>query len=110
MPPIVKTPEPPYYAVIFTSMRTEGDHGYGQMAREMVEMVSKMDGFCGVESLRNSAGYEITISYWTSLEAIKQWKEEPRHLVAQKNGKELWYKMYASRVCRVERDSFFHNS
>jgi hypothetical protein len=29
---IARTPAPPYYAVIFTSLRTEGDHGYASMA------------------------------------------------------------------------------
>lgn len=31
---IVKTPPPPYYAVIFASQRTEGDRGYGKMAEK----------------------------------------------------------------------------
>jgi hypothetical protein len=33
---IAHTPEPPYYAVIFTSVRTPGDHGYAAMAEESV--------------------------------------------------------------------------
>jgi len=35
---LTKTPSPPYYAVIFTSQRTEGDRGYGRMADRMVEL------------------------------------------------------------------------
>ncbi len=70
---IAKTPKPPYYAVIFTSLRTEGDNGYGEMAAEMVELASKQAGFLGVESAREDIG--ITISYWTDLESIKSWKE-----------------------------------
>ena len=46
---IVKTPAIPYYAVIFTSLRTEGDKGYGQMADEMVALVSTQPGFLGAE-------------------------------------------------------------
>lgn len=106
MSEIIKTPNPPYYAVIFTSTRTEGDNGYGDMADEMVELVSKQPGFLGAESVRGADNFGITISYWESLEAINDWKENPRHQIAQKLGKEQWYKKYATRVCKIERDNF----
>jgi heme-degrading monooxygenase HmoA len=107
MSKISKTPEPPYYAVIFTSERTEEDNGYGQMAQEMVELVSKQKGFLGAESVRDQDGFGITVSYWDSLEAIKNWKENLRHQVAQERGKKEWYKRFKTRVCKVERDTFF---
>lgn len=79
---IVKTPQPPYYAVIFTSQRTDGDKGYGKTAEKMEELASQQKGFLGVESARdNELG--ITVSYWDSLEAIKNWKENSAHKVAQ---------------------------
>ncbi|UOE56092.1 antibiotic biosynthesis monooxygenase family protein [Cytobacillus oceanisediminis] len=103
---IVKTPEPPYYAVIFSSQRTEGDRGYGKMAEKMVELASQQKGFLGVESARDE-GLGITVSYWVSLDAIKNWKENSAHQVAQDRGKNEWYKSFALRVCKVERDNFF---
>ncbi|USK50566.1 antibiotic biosynthesis monooxygenase [Bacillus sp. CMF12] len=103
---IVKTPEPPYYAVIFSSQRTEGDRGYGKMAEKMVELASQQKGFLGVESARDE-GVGITVSYWVSLDAIKNWKENSAHQVAQDRGKNEWYKSFALRVCKVERDNFF---
>ena len=36
-----QTPKPPYYAVIFTSIRTDGDHGYAEMADRMIELASR---------------------------------------------------------------------
>jgi heme-degrading monooxygenase HmoA len=102
---IARTPEPPYYAVIFTSLRTEGDDGYGQMADRMVELASQQPGYLGVESAREGLG--ITVSYWASLEAIANWKTQARHLVAQRLGKEKWYAAFQLRVCRVERDYGF---
>lgn len=107
MSKISKTPEPPYYAVIFTSERTEGDNGYAQMGDEMIELVSKQKGFLGVESVRDQNGFGITVSYWDSFEAIKNWKENIRHQVAQDRGKKEWYKRFSTRVCKVERDTFF---
>jgi heme-degrading monooxygenase HmoA len=103
---IAKTPEPPYYAVIFSSQRTEGDRGYGSMADKMVELASQQKGFLGVESARDE-GLGITVSYWDSLESIKNWKENSIHKVAQAKGKTEWYKNFSLRVCRVERQSFF---
>jgi heme-degrading monooxygenase HmoA len=103
---IAKTPEPPYYAVIFASQRTDGDRGYGLMAEKMVELASQQKGFLGVESARD-AELGITVSYWDSLEAIKNWKYHAAHKVAQEKGKTEWYQNFALRVCRVERDNFF---
>lgn len=103
---VVKTPQPPYYAVIFASERTEGDGGYGRMAEKMVELASQQKGFLGLESARDSE-LGITVSYWDSLDAIKEWKENALHKVAQDKGKRQWYKTFALRVCKVERDSFF---
>jgi heme-degrading monooxygenase HmoA len=99
---IAATPPPPYYAVIFTSIRTEGDHGYENMADRMVELAAGQPGFLGVESARETVG--ITVSYWESLEAIRNWKANSEHLIAQQLGRTTWYESYQTRICRVERD------
>jgi heme-degrading monooxygenase HmoA len=103
---IAKTPEPPYYAVIFSSQRTKGDKGYEKMAKKMVELASQQKGFLGVESARDE-GVGITVSYWDSLDAIKNWKEHSAHQIAQDRGKNEWYKSFSLRVCKVERDNFY---
>lgn len=82
------------------------------MAKRMISrfyttLASTQPGFIGVESLRDENGFGITISYWESLEAIKNWKENPYHLVAQERGKKEWYQRYVIRVCKVERDYYF---
>jgi heme-degrading monooxygenase HmoA len=102
---IAQTPRPPYYAVIFTSLRTEGDNGYGETANRMVELASKMDGFLGVESAREDVG--ITVSYWRDLESIRRWKYEMEHVEARDKGRESWYTHYKTRICLVERDYGF---
>lgn len=99
---IANTPKPPYYAVIFTSHRTAGDNGYGQMAERMVELASEQAGFLGVESAREEVG--ITVSYWSDLESIKAWKANIEHLDAQKLGHEKWYSSFKVRISKVERD------
>lgn len=99
---IAKTPKPPYYAVIFTSVRTDGDNGYGKMAAEMVALASKQPGFLGVESAREEVG--ITVSYWADLESIKNWKENIKHNAAQKLGRNQWYSSFKTRIAKIERE------
>lgn len=105
---IAKTPATPYYAVIFTSLRTGGDNGYADMADAMVEAAAKQPGFLGVESAREGLG--ITVSYWDSLESIAAWKRDSAHLDAQKLGRDRWYESYKTRICKVERDYDFSRS
>jgi heme-degrading monooxygenase HmoA len=95
-----------YYAVIFTSVRTSGDHGYSLMATKMVELAKIQDGFLGVDSAREDVG--ITVSYWQSLETIKKWKEQIDHTLARKLGREEWYSSYTVRICKVIREYSFN--
>ncbi len=98
------TPDPPYYAVIFTSRRTSGDQGYEVMANRMVELAAQQPGFLGIESVRGSDGLGITVSYWSQLESIAAWKQNIEHRAAQDAGIRLWYSEYQLRICRVDRD------
>jgi heme-degrading monooxygenase HmoA len=99
---IASTPAPPYYAVIFTSLRTAGDNGYSAMAEAMVNLAATQPGYLGIESAREGLG--ITVSYWDSLASITAWKQNSSHLVAQRRGHEVWYGEFKVRICRVERD------
>ena len=102
-----RTPAPPYYAVIFTSTRTEVDEGYGDMAEKMVEMASQQPGFLGVESARGADGLGITVSYWESEEAIAHWRANAEHRIAQGHGRGKWYAEFVTRVAKVERSRGF---
>ncbi len=102
---IVKTPKPPYYAVIFTSVQTAEKAGYAEMAAEMEKLVVKQPGFLGFESSRETIG--ITVSYWKDLESIKKWKENDSHSLARQKGREMWYEKFKVRIAKVERDYGF---
>jgi heme-degrading monooxygenase HmoA len=94
---------PPYYAVIFTSIRTNSDsEGYLEMAIKMEELAQQQDGFLGVESAREDIG--ITVSYWKDLASIKNWKENLDHIEAQQKGIAIWYEKYKVRIALVERE------
>jgi heme-degrading monooxygenase HmoA len=97
------TPEPPYYAVVFTTKRAPGDNGYHAMADAMTALAAKQPGYLGVESARSENGVGITVSYWEDEASIAAWKSETRHALAQRAGQELWYEHYELRVAKVER-------
>lgn len=102
---IAKTPKPPYYAVIFSSLRTEGDNGYSEMGDKMTELAKQQEGFLGIESARNELG--ITVSYWKNMQSIRKWKENSEHKIAQSKGRKEWYISYKTRITKVERDYEF---
>ena len=110
MSSIAFTPQPPYYAVVFSSQRTGDDaEGYGEMADRMWELAAKQPGFLGMETVRgeDGDGFGMTVSYWESLDAIRNWRKHEEHKIAQTHGREKWYERYKLRVCLVETDYGF---
>jgi len=95
--------QPPYYAVVFTSRRTEGDNGYADASDSMVALAATQPGFLGIESARGADGVGITVSYWDSEEAIANWRRNAEHAATREHGRSLWYAHYEVRVARVER-------
>ncbi len=98
----------PYYAVIFTSTQNKNIEGYSEMAKKMEELAKQQEGFLGVDSARNEIG--ISVSYWRTLDDIKNWKQNSEHLLAQKKGRNNWYNWYNTRICKVEREYEFKSS
>lgn len=99
---IADTPEPPYVAVVFTSLRTDGDNGYAAMSARMDELAAQQPGYLGIEAAREGLG--ITVSYWVDEDAARAWKQVAAHLVAQQRGRDVWYSDYRVRVAVVHRD------
>jgi len=97
----------PYYAVIFTSKLSENTKGYSEMAEKMETLAKQQEGFLGIDSARNDIG--ITVSYWESLDAIKNWKQQSDHIEAQLKGKTEWYSWYNLKICKVEREYSYKN-
>ncbi|MEY9844447.1 antibiotic biosynthesis monooxygenase [Streptacidiphilus sp. MAP5-3] len=98
-----RTPEPPYYSVVFTSVRAEGDHGYSEMAKQMAELVTRQPGFLGSDACRGADGLGITVAYFDTEENVKAWRANAEHTMARNLGREKWYSSYAVHVAKVER-------
>lgn len=99
-PKLADTPDPPYYAVIFTSLLHEDNTSYNTMAEKMAKLSSQQDGFLGMDSARTEKG--ITVCYWRDLESIRLWKENEEHMQAKEKGRQEWYKAYSIRIAKVE--------
>lgn len=98
-----QTPQPPYWAVIFSNQRSEVESGYAEMAARMVALAAQQPGFLGMESTRDAAGFGITVSYLASEADIAAWKANAEHQVARQQGRAEWYAGFELRVARVER-------
>ena len=98
-----RLPEPPYWVVIFSSRRTEGDQGYGAMADRMAELCAAQPGFLGMESVRDTDGFGMTACFWRSEADIAAWKAQAEHQLAQSEGHRRWYGHFELRIARVER-------
>ncbi len=100
---LTKTPEPPYYAVIFTNLLNETDDGYSNMGDAMFDLAHQQAGFLGADSTRGQDRLGITVSYWKDEASIQSWKANAKHMVAQSKGIEHWYTHYELRVAKIER-------
>ena len=104
LPDFARLPEPPYYAVIFSSLRNgEDEAGYEAAAQRMLELAAQQPGFLGVESARGADGFGITVSYWASESAIGAWKHHAEHATTRAHGRKHWYEHFELRVAKVER-------
>ncbi len=102
---IIDNLEPPYYAVIFSTLMTDNLLEYQETAERMEELAKEQPGYLGIESARNTVG--ITVSYWKDLDSITQWKNNVEHSDARERGRDQWYQQYQLRICKVEREYGF---
>jgi len=104
MPYVAKTPKPPYYAVVFTSINANVDHTeHVEMYARLVQRASTYEGYLGIEGARNSDGTGVAVVYWKDLDSIEAWAKDPEHQVAKRKGREIWYSHYMIRISKVER-------
>jgi heme-degrading monooxygenase HmoA len=102
---LASLPDPPYVAVVFTSVRTEADPaGYGAAADAMDALAATQPGYLAHEGVRDLAtGLGITVSYWRTDADARAWKDVANHVGVQALGRERWYSEYRVVVARVER-------
>lgn len=98
------TPQAPYVAVIFTTLRQELADGYAEAAARMDELVATQPGFLGAESVRGANGLGITVSYWVDEDSARAWRSQAEHAAVRTVGREQWYQGFRLRVATVHRE------
>jgi heme-degrading monooxygenase HmoA len=98
-------PSKDFYAVIFSSEKSDNLEGYAEMDDKTLRLAQEQPGFLGFESV-NNGNKGIFISYWESMDAINNWRQNATHLMAKSNANN-WYKRYLSQVCKVESSRLF---
>lgn len=101
VPALLATPDPPYVAVIFSSVRTAGDNGYGAAVAEMNALAAVQPGYRGIESARNPDGFGLSVSYWQSRAEARAWGEAAAHRAVQVEARARWYHAYNTRIAEV---------
>lgn len=104
-PALAPLPEPPYVAVVFTSLRAAVDpEGYAAAAAAMDGLAAGQPGYLAHEGVRDPAtGLGITVSYWRTEADARAWKAVADHRGAQRLGSERWYADYRVVVAEVTR-------
>jgi len=95
------------YAVIFRAKPGVQDEEYGITVAKMRELAFEKYG-C-LEFVAATAGEEeVTISYWENEDAIKHWKNDSDHALAQSLGRKTWYESYIVQVVEIKREYSFN--
>ncbi|MFF5495717.1 antibiotic biosynthesis monooxygenase family protein [Streptomyces aquilus] len=105
--------EPPYYAVVFTSVRTEEadrDGGYGSTAQRLGELVQEIPGFLGEDSAHTPGGLAVTVAYFRDLAGIEEWRQHAAHREAKERGRAHWYERYSLHIAKVEHSHGFQRA
>jgi heme-degrading monooxygenase HmoA len=95
------------YAVIFeVEVKPERKEEYLQIASELRNELSKIDGFISVERFQSLVNESrlVSLSFWESEEAISKWRNNLNHKVAQQKGRSELFSDYRLRVAHVVRD------
>lgn len=98
-------PENNFYAVIFSSEKSDDLEGYTEMDEATMTLAAQQPGYLGYESV-TSQNRTIFISYWENKAAIENWRINSTHKMA-KAGAHKWYKRYLSQICLVESSHLF---
>ncbi|MEU1513897.1 antibiotic biosynthesis monooxygenase [Streptomyces sp. NPDC005811] len=99
--------EPPYYAAVFTTVRTLDQSEYGETSAYLEELVKDVPGYLGMDHAQTPGGLGITVSYFRDADALTEWRTDVEHRAAQQRGRAQWYETYTLHVAKVERSRGF---
>ncbi|HAA13716.1 MAG TPA: antibiotic biosynthesis monooxygenase [Cytophagales bacterium] len=99
-------------AVIFEVEPTSGKkQAYLDLAAELKSELVTIPGFISIERFQSLTHPEkvLSLSFWESEDAIRQWRNLTMHRSAQAQGRAGIFKDYRLRVAQVLRDYGMHD-
>jgi heme-degrading monooxygenase HmoA len=97
--------------IVFRSRLTpEAGEDYRALDAELEHQVLAQPGYMAHKSYQATDGERLTLVWFRDQESLRSWKMHPRHLEAQRRGRERWYEFYEMDVAEVVRGSRFHRS
>ena len=96
--------------VLFRSKLVDAPEGYSAMAEEMEALARTMPGFIDVKAYQADDGERLTVVRWQDQQTMRYWREQERHRVAQRMGRERWYAYYKMEVAEVVRETAFERA
>ncbi len=92
--------------VVLFRIRTRADVDlaeYGAAFQRMLELVSEIPGFVGIEGFTGEDGSELALATFETEEAIAQWREQPEHVATRRRGREEFFASYDITIATVHR-------
>lgn len=91
------------FVVIFRAQPAKQDEQYTETVNKMRQLA--LEHYGCLDFIAISEGeQEIALSYWESEDAIKLWKNDTEHILAQQQGRKTWYKSYTVQVAEIKRE------
>jgi heme-degrading monooxygenase HmoA len=93
------------YVVLFHIRPRPGrdEAEYQRTFERMLELVSGVDGFLGIEGFSGEDGSELAVAKFSTEDAIRAWKAQPEHVAAQQRGRDEFFGAYQVTIAAVTR-------
>ncbi len=94
-------------AIFRARVRPENEDEYYAFADEMGELARSMPGFVSWKVFVAEDGERVSVHEWETAEQLEAWRTHPKHLAAQKLGRQKYYESYTLYVLDEPRTSRF---
>jgi heme-degrading monooxygenase HmoA len=89
----------PEVVTVFRSrLRPDADPAYGILAAEMEAAAREVPGFVDFKTFTADDGERVSLVVFDSPDSHRAWRDDPRHLEAQRRGRAEFYLEYSIRV------------
>jgi heme-degrading monooxygenase HmoA len=77
---------------------------YSKLAGEMLALAETMPGFIAFKTFAAEDGERVSIVEFADHKSHHAWRKHPRHLEAQRLGRDKFYNEFRIQVCTLERE------